>query len=877
MKKVILKIGFILLSMMFAMQSCSDKIIEPFPDDGIEVVPEGDKMVPIALALNEKKSANTYGDTYYGGVTDVPGTSVENAVNDILVYVFDNTYTCEKILYGPSSPVGPEMVRIGTKHFIAVINAQSNVSSLFPLPSDPSTVNYATLRRTLSDARTLLPASPFLMVGERLNVPVTDQRPQTNPYQIIIDVERATAKVTMSFTKSGDAALHNITLQQVIMYKGANKVFLIDRPSSEDIIYGLSTTKNSFSPSGIVSNSPSYVYLSDTIYTYASDCGPDTTKAVRFEITAAINSATNIRTAKFFLGEYEQSPGDTVYDIRRNYWYDVRVNIKDPGMDSLYITVTASPWNVADVIPDTLGSGGEFKTATPFKLVKSYTSADLDNFAPNSNAKFAAIDKHTKGASWVKVKATNGTQWSIELKGGTADPRNQGVMASTDGGFNWIALSNTTHITGTGNNNEQTVYIYRPYREDNEPKLGPALIAKVGNPGQYKHDLIIQPRDTTPIPTNSYVLRPRLSGGAKENETRAYIPLAGVYKYWEDYLLNNGDSIFNGPITATVSWKDRSGDVIKSASVINDNKRDSAYLLVEAGTLQGNAVVNMIVNSQVYWSFHIWVTEYNPYEAAGQKLYNMTVSPYTKTVFMDRNLGALTNVNEANGESRGLYYQFGRKDPFPRGNNWTNTFVTVYNQGDGALASVPPTGMPAAATTLRPKTAINNSIINNRVFYTASSSWPLSQENFDLWSTPGGHKTAFDPCPEGWRIPKQVAGGSSDPPWNGLTATNLSALGYTNGRYYFETGFYPFSGYISGSSITGAPTAAYYWSSWRGIDATSINAKSLNITSTAVITNQDIRKDHGASVRCVVDRDYLFKNNGGLFGKETGILINNTQ
>jgi len=873
MKNVIKNIGFIILSMMFAMQSCSDKIIEPFQDDGVEQVPEGNQMVPIALALNEKKSANTYGDTDYGGVTDVLGTSVEDSINDIIVYVFDNTFTCEKILRGPRSPVGPEMVHVGTKHFIAVINAQSNVSSLYPIPSDPSTVNYVTLRRTLSDARTQLPASPFLMVGEKMNVPVT-QMPQTNPYRINIDVERATAKVTMSFTKSGDAALHNITLQQVIMYKGANKVFLLDRPSSDDIIYGLSTTKNSFTPTGVVSLSPSYVNLSDTIYTYASDCGHDTTKAVRFEIKAAINSASNIRTAKFFLAEYEQSSGDTVYDIRRNYWYDVRVNIKDPGMDSLYITVTASPWNVADVIPDTLGSGGEFKTATPFKLVKSYTSADLDNFAPNSNAKFAAIDKHTKGASWVKVKATNGTQWSIELKGGTADPRNQGVMASTDGGFNWIALSNTTHITGTGNNNEQTVYIYRPYREDNEPKLGPALIAKVGNPGQYKHDLIIQPRDTTPIPTNSYVLRPRLSGGAKENETRAYIPLAGVYKYWEDYLLNNGDSIFNGPITATVSWKDRSGDVIKSASVINDNKRDSAYLLVEAGTLQGNAVVNMIVNSQVYWSFHIWVTEYNPYEAAGQKLYNMTVSPYTKTVFMDRNLGALTNVNETNGESRGLYYQFGRKDPFPRGNNWTNTFI-IYNQSNGTM-SFSSSGTLAAVSTLRPKSAINTSIINNRVFYTtAGTSWPLSVEDINLWSTPGGHKTAFDPCPEGWRIPKQATPGASSP-WNGLTTTNLSAIGYTNGRYYSETGYYPFSGYINGSSITGEKTSAYYWSSWPGTN-TSINATGLNITTSAVNFNPDIRKDNGASVRCVVDRDYLFKNNGGLFGKETGILINNTQ
>ena len=340
MKKVIHKIGFIFLSMLLAIQSCSDKIIE---DDPLGTVTGGDKMVPIALDIEGIISANTYGPDY-GNEVDVPGSAVENAVNDIVVYIFDNTFTCEKILHGVTAPVGPEMIKIRVKHFIAVVNAQANIPALFPLPlTNPSSVSYPALRKMLSEAKTQLPASPFLMVGQKLGVTITDQMGAINPYRVTIDVERAVAKITISFTKSGLALLHNITLQEVIMYKGANKIYLLDKPDSDDIIYGLSTTKNSFIPSGVVNNSPSYNYLADTIYTYASASGPDTTKAVRFEIKAAINSPTNIRTAKFILGEYERSSGDTVYDIRRNYWYDVKVNAKDPGMDSIYVTVSASP------------------------------------------------------------------------------------------------------------------------------------------------------------------------------------------------------------------------------------------------------------------------------------------------------------------------------------------------------------------------------------------------------------------------------------------------------------------------------------------------------------------------------------------------------
>ena len=855
MKKNSYNIGIMMLCLLFVFSACTDSVVSN------EIIKQGDKgggdkEVPVVLDLRGifEPKGQTYGTVYPG--IDVPGTSVEDAIDNVVLYIFNDLYECEKILsesYPVPSPVGPVMVKTGLKHFVAIVNAVGKLPALET--TNPANVNYATLMQEITDAAapnsSTFPESPFLMTGTRsFTVSGDHSMASALALPIPIDVIRACAKVTMTVTSSGKAASNEIKLKRISLLNGADRVSLFDTYSSNAILYNQDNIISLIPNQHIIKQptNPSVV-MKDTFYVHESLCGSDKGKAVRFEILAEVNSPSNERTFKFFLATYAPA-SDSTFNIKRNHWYDINVNIIDAGSDSVYVTVNACPWNVADTIPVTPGEGAEFKTAVPFKLVKNYTATELSG----SNASFAAIDEHTKGASWVKVKATSGTSWSIEPK--NSEPRNQGVIASL-GGTSWAPLP----ISGTGNDNEQTVYIYRPYREDNEPELGPALVAKVG--GNFKQDLIIQPRDTTPIPTNSYILRPQ--GGAKANETRAYIPLAGVYRYWEDYLLANGDSIPLGDIFATLSWQDRTGNVIKpgTLTVLNNDKRDSAYIYVEAGNVQGNAIIDMRVGGSsatdpIYWSFHIWVTDYNPYEAAGQKLYNAT-----KTVFMDRNLGALSNVHTNDGEARGLYYQFGRKDPFPRGNNWTDAFAAGLTVSPGTLSPV---------LTLRPLAAIPASIKNPRTFYTTPT-WPLAVENSNLWSTAGGHKTAFDPCPEGWRIPKQENPSSS--PWQGLTNSLLAYNSAEIGRYHSGAGYYPLSGYISSSSITGTGTTAYYWSSG---PITATTATGLYITNgTAVSTSPSgMNMAYGASVRCIVDRDYLFKNNGGLFGSGSITLIDKT-
>ena len=78
---------------------------------------------------------------------------------------------------------------------------------------------------------------------------------------------------------------------------------------------------------------------------------------------------------------------------------------------------------------------------------------------------------------------------------------------------------------------------------------------------------------------------------------------------------------------------------------------------LRTGMTYGNAVIGLLDSRGVcIWSWHIWSVDYE-IEATAQTY-------ASGAVFMDRNLGALaTDCTQA--AAKGLYYQWGRKDPFP--------------------------------------------------------------------------------------------------------------------------------------------------------------------------------------------------------------------
>ena len=162
---------------------------------------------------------------------------------------------------------------------------------------------------------------------------------------------------------------------------------------------------------------------------------------------------------------------------------------------------------------------------------------------------------------------------------------------------------------------------------------------------------------------------------------------------------------------------------------------------------------------------------------------------------MDRNLGA-TSATPGEVGSLGLLYQWGRKDPF-LGSSSVSSATQAVSTGTWSTSSE---SITAAKAEQNPTT-----------FYTG---WSNYMPNGSWAST----KTAYDPCPAGWRVPDggtsgiwTTAKGSSD-----FFSISSGSYGLNFGGVFgsAETIWYPASGYMSHDSgvLYNVGDYGYYWS-----------------------------------------------------------------
>ena len=279
--------------------------------------------------------------------------------------------------------------------------------------------------------------------------------------------------------------------------------------------------------------------------------------------------------------------------------------------------------------------------------------------------------------------------------------------------------------------------------------------------------------------TNCYVVPP---GG------RVHIPTDGVYKAWAQMDEFERTPIPEGEVTAEVLWQDGIGVMTeRSVKVMNAEKRDKAYIVVETGNKAGNAVVAMKVNGEIYWSWHIWCTDYNPNLKEGQQELN-------GFVWMDRNLGATyTKYNEEGGiKSKGFLYQWGRKDLFPPTKGWEKT------ESDEDLYNLAGEIITFSKVPVEVFNNIPNSVHNSMSFYTSEESWYTNakgtyrRNDLSLWNSKVGKKTIFDPCPDGWRVPVGKDG-EYESPWE-QAKKNVTPLVRYKG-FSLKGIYYPAAGY----------------------------------------------------------------------------------
>lgn len=165
---------------------------------------------------------------------------------------------------------------------------------------------------------------------------------------------------------------------------------------------------------------------------------------------------------------------------------------------------------------------------------------------------------------------------------------------------------------------------------------------------------------------------------------------------------------------------------------------------------EGNALIGAYdAKGALLWSWHVWAVDYDP-EADGAAV------AFNGYAVMNRNLGALENSNASTTDilaSYGLYYQWGRKDPFIGPSSYqagSGSSATMYN-GSGSRVGLKMVKSSAETGTeeyarKNPLTFITGaSEVNNDWLWSASE---------DLWSE---RKTVNDPCPYGWKVAPAAA------------------------------------------------------------------------------------------------------------------------
>ena len=311
------------------------------------------------------------------------------------------------------------------------------------------------------------------------------------------------------------------------------------------------------------------------------------------------------------------------------------------------------------------------------------------------------------------------------------------------------------------------------------------------------------------------------------------IPISRINRYWSN---ENAANVLadKDEWIAEVIWQDQATPMIQFSSADSDTGMSSytgtgstSFYIRPVNKIAGNVVIGVRKkpaagttdpspkNRLYLWSWHLWLTDYNPDEWShawvdGQYAYPVTggevhryESSYWQTTFhnkymMDRNMGASTYDPGPNNENLvntfGMYYQYGRHAPLPYPllknvydvNGTVISDFTLNSSNVNMVRQQYATSHAEAVT--KPHTyfyCLSNKVppLNYTIRRWISDKYTNPYER-NVWDNPDWYsdtKSLFDPCPPGWEVPDYGV-------YEGFASYEVSYRNNTNlVKSYFKT------------------------------------------------------------------------------------------
>lgn len=295
----------------------------------------------------------------------------------------------------------------------------------------------------------------------------------------------------------------------------------------------------------------------------------------------------------------------------------------------------------------------------------------------------------------------------------------------------------------------------------------------------------------------------------KGNGSAAAGSIDNVVVLWETY--NTTESVTANTVIAEADFEKKDGE-------------DDYWITFKMpSTLHaGNAVIAAKDSgNNILWSWHIWVPS--------TTLSTIEDATFASSDVMDRNLGALVPATATESEvpttAFGLYYQWGRKDPFLTSDWGRNTSVAFSY---------------SSSTWVETETAVQNpTVLYKKKSDDGTYNWN-SSEITTLWDD--GGKTIYDPCPPGYKVDVYDSGKRF---WKYSDTSGWEA-NTTYGWVKFGSIVFPLAGYTENLSAYKVKERTVLWSA-----TYKDKERGYGVYTSPLPSYHSYYKYYAASVRCV--------------------------